>query len=637
MIQRIAVTPDGASVIYGRRVIEGGKYRARIWRVAVAGGEPEQLTAADSVDSSPRVSPDGRTLLFLSDRDEPGVAQPYVMPLSGGEPRRVHAFPKGVQSAEWSPDGSKLLILAPSGEERFIVGDPKDPTARRITGFTWRMDGAGILDQNTSVFVLPVDGGEPIRVTNPAETVGDACWSPDGARIAYTADRDPDAELRVFGGSAKLWGVAADGSSSEPELLAALPGQVEHVAWSDHGLAIIGTNHPSLPNWALHRLFIAAPGGEPREVCPDLDRPFTTTSYGDLIDPSSDRALQWLPDGSILSILSDEGRALPVRVQPNGTIHRLADGELTTTAAAAAAAGGTIAYVATDRGIAGEIYVVEADAPRRLTTHGSDWLDAFRFDPVRVRVPHPDGHTVDAFFIEGRNAPKPGPTVVQLHGGPHASHGPTPWLEMIALADAGFHVFYPNPRGSTSYGEDFARAIHGDWGNPDASDIMHVIDWAIDEGIADASKVGVFGLSGGGYMTTWLLGQHPGRFAAAVSENPVTNLVSMWGSSDLAHYYGERFVGAGELPENIEDFLRMSPFMKLHLNKAPLLLLHCDGDLRCPPEQSEAAFHILRHRGVTVEMVRYPQEPHYLVGIGRPDRRIDRIQRHVAWFQTHMA
>ena len=272
----------------------------------------------------------------------------------------------------------------------------------------------------------------------------------------------------------------------------------------------------------------------------------------------------------------------------------------------------------------------------RLSTNGSDWLEPFRRDPIRHRIAHADGHFVDTWLIEGRDAPQPGPVVIQIHGGPHAAHGPTPWLEMLALADAGFHVLYPNPRGSSGYGEEFAHAIQGRWGEVDGADHMRLVDWAVETGLADPERIGVFGLSGGGYMTNWLLGHHPGRFKAGVSENPVSNWVSWYGGSDLSGYTDERFVGIGRLPEDIDAFLAKSPFMAIHHNTAPLLLLQSENDLRCPPEQSEILFAILRSRGVPTQMVRYPNEPHFLAGIGRPDRRVDRMRRIVEWFEKYL-
>ncbi len=148
--------------------------------------------------------------------------------------------------------------------------------------------------------------------------------------------------------------------------------------------------------------------------------------------------------------------------------------------------------------------------------------------------------------------------------------------------------------------------------------------------------MGVFGLSGGGYMTTWLLGHYPGTFAAGVSENPVTDLVSWYGSSDLPTFTGERFVGVGALPEDLPAFRQRSPFVEIHRNEAPLLLLQCEGDLRCPPNQTELVYAILRSRGRPVEMVRYPGEAHFMAGVGRPDRRVDRLERIVDWFHRYL-
>jgi dipeptidyl aminopeptidase/acylaminoacyl peptidase len=301
-----------------------------------------------------------------------------------------------------------------------------------------------------------------------------------------------------------------------------------------------------------------------------------------------------------------------------------------------AVGGGRIAVVATDRGQPAEVYAVENGGLRPLTTVGSAWLAPFRQDPERLRIAHADGTAFDAWYIPARGNPRPGRVAVQVHGGPHGSHGPTPWLEMLALADAGIHVLYANPRGSTGYGEAFTGAVHGAFGDLDGDDILRMVDWAIEEGVADPKRVGIFGLSYGGFMTNWLLGHAPGRFAAGVSENPLANAVSWYGANDLVDWTDDRFMGVGRLPEDVDRFLARSPFMQIHRNEAPLLLLQSEQDLRCPPQDTEMLFAILRSRGRTVEMVRYPGESHYLAGVGRPDRRVDRIRRTVEWFERHL-
>jgi dipeptidyl aminopeptidase/acylaminoacyl peptidase len=208
-------------------------------------------------------------------------------------------------------------------------------------------------------------------------------------------------------------------------------------------------------------------------------------------------------------------------------------------------------------------------------------------------------------------------------------------FEDLMLADAGFHVLSPNPAGSTGFGEAYTRSLMGRWGAPDGADLIAAIEWAIAEGLADPTRIGVLGLSYGGYMVHHMLGMHPGRFKAAVSENPFTMAFADLGAGDSGHMMAEE-TGVGVWPKDMDGWLAISPAMKLHRNEAPLLLLQADADVRCPPVHSEIAFAILRPRGVEVEMVRYPEESHIMLAIGRPDRKVDRLERIVGWFSDHL-
>lgn len=633
-IQDVALSPDGTTVVYSRRVIVDEKrYATNLWLVPWEGGPARQLTHAVATERYPVFAPDGRTIAFISDRG--GRKQAWLLPLDGGEPRVAVEIPGETSGVCWSPDGSRLLLLASSGIERLTAGDPDDPTARVIDDFAWRLDGQGLRNQYVSAWVASCDGGEPARVTDPAWEILDARWMPDSEAIVVVADAELEAGMRRLAERAAAWLVRRDGSG-ESVRLATLPGGIAAARPNAKGdrLTVIGKEHPGQPSWADNHLFVTDDDGV-RRLGAELDRPVETVTTGDLMVRGNRIACEWLDAAAIVAQVGVEGRALPYRFDvESGEATPIVIAEIV--CSSIAVAGSRVAMVATNAGMPTEVYALEAGDMRRVTTNGAEWLAPFRRDPVRHRIAHPEGHEIDVWLIEGRDAPNPGPAIVQIHGGPHGAHGPAPWLEMLALADAGFHVLYPNPRGSSGYGEAFARAAHGEWGRASSSDILRVVEWAVARGLADPARAGVIGLSFGGYLTAWLLGHHPGRFAAAVSENPVSNFVSWFGGSDLQGYTDERFAGLGRLPEDIDRFLDASPFMQIHRNRAPLLLLQAEGDLRCPPEQAETLFTILRQRGIPTRMVRYPGEPHFLAGIGRPDRRVDRMRRIVEWFREYL-
>ena len=628
MIQQLALAPDGSSIVYSRRTIEDNRYRSRLWRVSYEGGRAEKLTTAAASDSRPRFSPDGRRLLFLSDRS--GNTQPWILPLSGGEPQQAAALDGDVGAAEWADDGRRMALTAPSGEQRFLVGNKKDPVARRITAMNWRLDGVGVRDQFNSAWVATVGGSRARRVSEPSFEVTQVFWTPDG-RVGFLADKRTNADLLE---EEQVYSVPASGGQSRR--LAALEGAIVLAAFSPGGkLVVLGDDHTWTPEWSNFGLFLIG-RGERRRLGDGLDLPVATTSYGDLIDPNSfvSDIGGWLDQNNLVALVSERGRALPYRFGLDGSYEPLAQGDFICTACAVTE--GRVVVVANEGGNAAEIYAVEDGSLRPLTSNGSRWLEPWRRDPEPLRISHSDGHSVDAWLVAAKGRRNNRPLVLQVHGGPHASYGPTPWLEMLALADAGIHVMYANPRGSLSYGEEFARSLHGRWGDPDGSDLLALVNWAVDEGLTSAGKVGILGLSYGGFMVNWMMGHFPGRFAAGVSENPVTDMVSELGGSDFGTAMDETTVGLGSLPEDIDEFLRRSPYTHIHKAQAPLLLLQSEQDLRCPAIQSELVFAMLRQRGRTVEMVRYPDESHYLAGIGRPDRRVDRIERIVEWFGKYL-
>ena len=630
-VQQAALSPDGEWAAYSRRTIEDGTYRTRLWRVPLARGRPEQLTFADANDGAPAFSPDGTELLFLSDRSE--RSQPWMLPLAGGEPRQAAELEGDVHSATWSPDGRSLLLLAPSGEDRFLVGDREDPVARRIHDLTWRLDGFGLRDQFSSAWVAPLGTGRPRRLTATGYEVVDAAWSADGSRVSFLADlRSSEAGVIEL---PQAHVVSARGGRTRP--LATLRGFVWTHSWSAGGrLALVGIDSPDPIGWENTGVYVVE-SGKARRLGAALDRGVGNNVFSDaleLTDHMMPRA-HWLDEETLVALVTDRGGSRPYRFPLDGEPSPLLD-DTEIACGGLAVGGGRIVVTAAAPGSAPEVCEVVSGRLRPLTRDGSRWLARHRIEAERVSVRARGGPPVDAWLVPARGRRRRAPLVLKIHGGPHSSYGGVPFTETLALAHAGFHVLYANPRGSVGYGEEFAHALTGRWGEVDSPEQLAAVNWAVREGLADRDRIGVLGLSYGGFMVNWLLGHYPGRFAAAVSENPVTDLVSHFGTCDFATWIGPTAVGARFPHEASDRYEELSPATVIHRNRAPLLLLQCEGDLRCPPDQSEIVFGILRGLGREVEYVRYPQESHIMVVKGRPDRRVDRLERIVDWFERYL-
>ena len=623
------LTPDGMHAVYARQTIVADRYRSRLWRVALDGGRPEQLTNADASDARPRISSDGTDLLFVSDRTDE-KQQAWIMPLDGGEPRMVLGFPDGVASAEWAPDDRTIAILAPCGERRFIQGEREDPTARRITTPFWRLDGLGVVDQLSALWIAQASGrGRPRRLTGPDRNVASAAWSPDGSTIVLLA-ATPDGTI--------------EGEVPQPFLLASsggrlrrlppFPGGVAGAAWSPGGrLAIIANPRPFIDGWQNAGLFVRSGAGW-RSLADLLDRPVGNLNYGDLFTGGllGEQQPRWLDEEHVIATVSDRGTAVPHRFGPDGSIERIVDDEMVSIEERIA--GGRLVMLATERARPPELYELSEGHARRITSDGSRWFAPYRRDPERISSFSTRPRSIDAWVLRGGRGRRP--TVLQIHGGPHAMHSGTPWLDMTALAGAGFHVVYANPSGSVGYGEDLARRLHGDWGRADTRELLTLLDRLAADGIVDPDRVGAMGASYGGFLVNWFAGHHPDRFRALVSENPVTDHVAEWGGADFPFEIAEAAIAEAKIPERVESLVAASPYRLLNRTKAAMLLLHADGDMRCPPINTDIAFAVLHRSGATVEMIRYPGEPHGLKTNGRPDRRVDRIERIVAWFRRYL-
>ncbi len=642
-LESFCLSPDGGTVVYAMRRVAGDEYRSHLWLRPAGGGRARQLTRGRVRDGAPAISPDGRHLAFIRTRVgvESAVAQAWVLPLGGGEAWQLTTLRHGVAGISWSPDGSRLALVAQAGDPRFIVGEERKgrtPLARRITRLDFRDDESGHVERRAHLWLLPFrQGATPRQLTSGDYDVTHPAWSPDGARIAFAADRGPDSTVAP---RLQLWSVGTESVQPRVRELASLAGDADRPAFSPDGrqLAFIGTDVDDPPDDVNPSLWVMdLPSGTPRNLTADLDRPIGEWAWCDLLMADDVPGPVWLEDGSLAVIVGDSGRDVPYRVSLDGDAEPLVDRTLPIAAAGVAAAGGTVVICAALDGASGDLWALTGDRLRRITREGSSWQRRFpgveltehRFDgpggPIQAWIASPAG--------AGRRKL---PTVLHVHGGPTGAWGPGGTLDAMLLTAAGYRVLMPNIRGSATFGSAWIKAFSGHWGDVDEADALAAMDGMIDLGLADPDRLALMGLSYGGFLTHWLIGTTD-RFAAASSENGVTNQVSTWANSFFGVHYNRR-AGLGDplSDAGMRSLWRSSPLRNVAKVRTPLLMLQAEDDRVCPAADNEQLFTALKVLGREVEYVLYPEEHHEMKSSGRPDRRIDRMERILAWFDRHV-
>lgn len=668
-IARIKTASDPQMAPGGERVafviktmdVEKNKYFSHIHVVTRDGGDGStvrQWTRSNSSEGSPRWSPDGKWLAFTSGREEK-KSQIFLLPAEGGgEAERVTNLPQGgIGAIKWSPDGSRIAFTfravdedrrEEAAEERKKKERSSPP--RVITRLHYREEGTGFVGAGRwHLHLLDVATRAVTPITSGEHDYGAFCWSPDGTKIAFTRNTAPDPDLlpNATGLFVRTLG-ENDDDDDAPTELPCPAGPKYSLAWSPDGTKIAYLGHDKADEvWGVtntHAWVVGADGGEPaRDLTPNWDVHCGNVAMGDA-NGAGDGGPHWSADGKSLLLLASERGGVDVyRIEVDGDgvpPKRLTEGTHAVTGFTADARTENLALLLATPTDAGDLYVLSPGSSffRRLTRLNQDLFDEIDLQsPIAIDAPSPDGHTVPGWVLlppDHADDPTPRPTLLYIHGGPHLMYAHTLFHEYQALAAAGFTVIFPNPRGSKGYGEAWTGAIKGDWGDPAHADVMACVDHAIERGWADPDRLGVVGGSYGGYLTAWVVG-HTDRFKAAAPERGVYNLVSMAGTCDFI------WIDRGYFDANTTDapgeYLRNSPLTYAGNVTTPLLIIHSEGDLRCPIEQAEQYYAALRRQGKDVTFLRYgPESNHELSRGGPPDLRLDRQRRIHAWFKKHL-
>ena len=628
-----SLSPDGMSLIFTKSTIDRKQMetRSQIVMMVLPDGEPWAFTHGDK-DVAPRFAPNGNTIAFIR-TDDAGSKQLWLIPTSGGESRRLTDVSGGVEEYAWSPDSRYLAFTSDIDPDRLPDDhdpkkDPRVAVARRIR---YRNDVMGWRgDCFHQLFVVDVQTGATRQITHGEGEVFAPAWSPDGASIAFISDRAADRDTSWH---AEVYVVSIDGGEphewshglscySQGILYGAL-------AWSPDGdeLAVIGSDD-EIGDPRQTCLYVAQMGQQPQ---PLTDGEFTP------VLPMSE--LRWTQDGRIMLVADRRGESYLCRTRSGvGGLDIVSGGGVQYTGITFDARAEKAVIVAGSPRSTGDLYLVntESGAGTQLTDynrhyftqHPPAFMDKTTLEragmQIQLRISFPP-----AFDPSQRY-----PLVVDIHGGPQGRFSDSFDPRQQVLATAGYIVLAVNPRGSSSYGPEFARAVLEDWGGEDYLDIMAAVDELCDRPYVDSTRLGVNGYSYGGFMSSWIVG-HNTRFEAAVIGAPCINLHSMYGTSDIGVSFGETQWG-GTSMDGVDTLLEHSPLTYAPNVETPVLLMHGEDDYRCPIEQSEQYFVALKRLGKEVEFVRFPGSGHGFLLNGHPKLREEYLRRMLDWFDRHL-
>lgn len=633
------ISPDGTHIVYVRNFmdIKTDRQRSNLWTIRFDGTEHRPLTSGNDNNFSPRWSPDGRRLAYISTAS--GSPQITIRWMDTGLCAKVSNLTQRPASMTWSPDGQKLAftMFVPEKPEIFVPMPPKPEGAQWAEPFTtidrilYRGDGGGYIKGGYShVFIIPAEGGTPRQLTEgDFHHRGPLCWTPDGRFVLCSANRQEDWEYDSR--DTEIYKVAVEDGSLSP--LTGRNGPDGHPAVSPDGKQVAYTGYDDeSKGYHVSRLYIMNIDGTNRRLLSaDFDR--------SIHNP------QWRADGKGLYFLYDsEGNTKLGFIRLNGNISVIAHsigglslGRPYSGGRYTAAGGGRFAFTYSDPGHPAELSAgtTEDKKVSVLTSLNEDLFAHKKLGEVEEiwYASSYDGLKIQGWVVKPPdfNPDRKYPLILEIHGGPYANYGDRFSAEIQLYASAGYVVLYTNPRGSSSYGQKFADYIHHNYPGQDYDDLMSGVDAVMEKGYIDEDGLYVTGGSGGGVLTAWIIG-HTDRFRAAVAAKPVINWYSWTLTSD--GYTGTPHSWFPGFPwDHLEHYMKRSPISYVGGVTTPTMLLTGEEDYRTPISESEQYYQALRLRKIDAVLVRIPGASHGIAS--RPSRLVGKVLHILAWFRKH--
>lgn len=627
------IDATGTWIAYTARTSDVGKDKreSHLWMVSWDGNQQVQLTnRKGESEHTPRFSPDGHWLAFISDRtDEDENDQLWLMNRRGGEASMLGGVNGSVGDIAWSPDSKSLALVVtdpdprPAQPSTGAAKDNKRPQPIVIDRYYFKQDEVGYLEnKHARLMLYDLAKREARRLTTGNFNEALPAWSPDGTQIAFTSNRDPDPDRSY---NSNLYTVAVGTGPSEPRALTRFAGAdndpdwESYPAWSPDGktIAYLEGGPVELFSYGVRKLAVVGTDGSAPHI-------LTTTLDRNVMNP------HWSADGqSIRFLVEDDGtqRLASINVK-SGVMASIADG-FRVFASPTNVITGRSAILLSTPSAPNEVFALDGRRVRQLSHQNDAWLDEVAVASVKpTRFKAKDGTEVHGFEIlpAGASGKEALPTVLINHGGPQSQFDASFDLYWQIPAGHGFAVISSNPRGSTGRGEAFAKALYADWGGPAVIDALAAVDDAVARGVADPKRLLVGGWSYGGMLTSYIIASDT-RFRGAMSGASISNAFSGYGTDQYIRDYE---IELGKPWENREVWLRNSyPFFQNHKIVTPTLFMVGVNDFNVPALNSEQMYQALRSRNVKTRLILYPGEFH---GFERPSFRKDRWERWLAWY-----
>jgi dipeptidyl aminopeptidase/acylaminoacyl peptidase len=636
------ISPDGTRIVFTKVWVdaEADEYRTQLWISDVDGGVPRRLTAGTK-DSQPRWSPNGRKIAFVRAAEPEKPGQIHVLSMEGGEATPLTKLEKGASDPAWSPDGRRIAFLS-SHNLAIDLPDrqkPKHEPGRVVTKPVFRENDIGFFDDEhrAHVWVASLEGGDPRPLTRGPWPASPPRWSRDGRAILFVSDRREEPWFGLE--ENELYAVSPDlpqpTDGAELQLVVDMPGAI--AAWTegeDGRILMVASPATGPRSYEQPGLFVTS-GAWPQKVerlAASYDAPFGESLNSDQHPPrgGGETPLAWC-GGKALARVGRHGSNFLVRVDlATGAVEELNPPGLDLVSGTASQDGGRWALVVGSARTPGDLHVfdVRTLAMRKLWGPNDALLSEVALGDVEeFWYPSFDGRQIQAWIVKpaGYDPETKPPLVLQIHGGPHTAYGWGFFHEFHALAAAGYLVLYTNPRGSTTYGEEFASTIQYRFPEEDAKDLLAAVDAALARGFGDPDRLGVTGGSGGGLLTNWLVA-HTDRFRSAITQRCVSDWTNFYYSADFTMYTPFWFKRAPF--EDPEEYRARSPVHLADRITTPLMVIHSEEDWRTPIAQGEAMFRALKALRKPTVMIRFPGESHELSRSGMPARRVEN-QRHI--------